>query len=112
MARRTKRTSTITEDITISCQVQSMITAAANLLEVAHFLHVLRWVLHGIIHHILLSLQLLPCSDSVRFLIIKRKHLLRLVVMLLLILLLVVELMVIPRRMIITHIIISLSKSI
>ena len=117
MARSTKSTSTIAENVTISRQVQRMITATTNLLKMTHFLHILRWILKRIIHDILLCLQLLPGTNCINFLIIKREHLLRLLIILthlLHILLLLILLMIQASiaLIVVTHVVVCLTKSI
>ena len=75
----------VAEDIAISGQVESVVPTAADLLEVAHLLSVLR-PLSGLVHHVLLGLELLPLSlwiAGVLLAILKGEHLLGLFVVLL-----------------------------
>ena len=88
MTSSTESASSVTENVTISCEVQSMISTAANLLEMTHFLSSLSII------HVLLGLELLPLdflahSIHLLLLVLDGKHFLRLFILVLLILLLI-----------------------
>ena len=75
----------IAEHVSISRQIQSVVSATADLLQMPHFLSILG-SLGCIMHQVLLSLQLLPLAFGILcilLLVLKREHLLRLVFVLL-----------------------------
>ena len=85
MASCAESSRTVTEHISIPCQIQGMVSPATNLLKMAHFLSMLG-PLGRIMHQVLLSLQLLPLpllNLCVFLLILKRKQLLGLLIILL-----------------------------
>lgn len=92
MTCSTKSASSVAEYVTVSGEVQGVISTAANLLEMTHFLSSLCLILHHVLLCLeLLSLNFLTHSIHLLLLVLDREHLLRLFVWHSLLILLLVD---------------------